>query len=252
MPIHANALVVMAKAPIAGAVKTRLVPFLSATEAAELARALLLDQLEHLSRLRSADLHLAFTPTQALATMQDLAPDRFELFPQTDGDLGARMQNIFARLFAKGYKNIVLIGADLLPVPLDYFTQAFTYLDGEKSPFHPPLTKHALSRVEGGERGGFDGPQKRAVLGPSQDGGYYLIGCNQQLPEIFADMTWGHDQVFAQTYARLRALGVPTLGLPQWFDIDTPADLKALAQDWIEAKRTEMKNTLKVLDRLKI
>jgi hypothetical protein len=83
-------------------------------------------------------------------------------------------------------------------VPLSHFAQAFTYLD------HP-------------------GP--RAVLGPSTDGGYYLIGLNRSLPEIFIHMRWSHDQVFAQTVLRLRALHVPTLALPQWFDIDRPADL---------------------------
>jgi glycosyltransferase A (GT-A) superfamily protein (DUF2064 family) len=234
----------MAKAPIPGAVKTRLVPFLSIDEAAELARALLIDQLSHLKAISTADLYLAFTPQETAALMHELAPPEFALFSQTHGDLGARMQNIFANLFAKGHKYIVLIGADLPPVPLGYFTQAFIHLHGKKSPIHPPFVK--------GERGGFDGPQQRVVLGPSRDGGYYLIGLNRQVPEIFTDMRWSHDQVFAQTLVKLRALTVPTLELPQWFDVDTPADLKALAQDRTAPYRNQMKNTSKVLDRVKI
>ncbi len=87
--------------------------------------------------------------------MRQLAPASFELFPQSEGDLGARMHNIFSVLFAKEYKNVVLIGADLPPVPLDYFAQAYEYLDG---------------------------PQPRVVLGPSRDGGYYLVGLNRPLP----------------------------------------------------------------------
>jgi uncharacterized protein len=225
MPTRANALAVMAKAPIPGAVKTRLVPFLSVEEAAELARALLIDQLDHLKTIPTADLYLVFTPQETEPLMRELAPAPFELFPQIDGDLGARMQNIFATLFAKGHKNIILIGADLPPVPLSHFVQGLAYLEQ---------------------------PEPRAVLAPSIDGGYYLIGLNRQSPEIFTDMRWSHDQVFAQTLAKLHALTVPTLELPQWFDIDTPEDLKALAQDWIAPYRSEMKNTSKVLDHLKI
>lgn len=215
----------MAKAPIAGAVKTRLVPFLTADEAAELAQALLLDQIEHLCALENADLYLAFAPPEEEMRMRRLAPTRFALFPQSEGDLGARMQNIFTYLFAQGHGAVVLIGADLAPVPLEYFAEAFTYLDREKSPFHPPLSKHVLSTAEGGERGGFAGAQDRAVLGPSKDGGYYLIGLNRPSPELFTEMTWSHHQVLAQTLVKLRTGGVPTLQLNQWFDIDRPEDL---------------------------
>lgn len=231
----------MAKAPIAGRVKTRLVPFLTAGQAAELARALLLDQLEHLSAVESADLYLAFAPPEEETLMRRLAPARFEIFPQSDGDLGARMQNIFARLFAQGYEAVALIGADLAPVPLEYFAEAFKYLDGERSPIHPSLSKV--------EREGFSGAQDRAVLGPSKDGGYYLIGLNRPLPEIFADMTWSHNRVFAQSLARLRELRVATRTLPPWFDIDTPDDLKNFADFLDESQKAPMKHSLPLLRR---
>ena len=131
MPIRANALAIMAKAPIAGTVKTRLLPYLSAEDAAELARSLLLDQLSHLCAIETADLYVAFTPPHEEALMRRLAPAPFQLFSQSEGDLGARMQNIFSALFAKEYKNVVLIGADLPPVPLDYFAEAgMTHLYG--------------------------------------------------------------------------------------------------------------------------
>jgi len=198
MPTRANALVIMAKAPTPGRVKTRLMPFLSGSQAAALCRALLVDQLEHLCAVRNADLYLAFSPRDVRRSMRRMAPARFQLFPQHGRDLGERMHDIFTTLFAKGHKRIVLIGADLLPVPLSRFAQAFAYLD------HP-------------------GPS--AVLGPSTDGGYYLIALNRSLPEIFIRMRWSHDQVFAQTLLRFHALHVPTLELPLWFDIDRPADL---------------------------
>lgn len=233
----------MAKAPIAGAVKTRLVPFLSAEQAAELARALLLDQLEHLCALDSADLYLAFSPARETALMRRLAPPRFALFPQSEGDLGARMQNIFTRLFARGHRAVVLIGADLAPVPLEYFTDAFTYLDREKSPFHPPLSK--------AKRGGFAGAQDRAVLGPSRDGGYYLIGLNRPSPELFTAMTWSHDRVLAQTLVKLRALGMATLQLQQWFDIDRPEDLSFFESAHPSWPQQTARQTSRFLNRLK-
>jgi uncharacterized protein len=201
MPIRANALVVMAKAPIPGAVKTRLVPFLSPEEAAELARALLVDQLRHLSAIDNADCYLAFSPEEAGAMMRELAPERFELFSQKDGDLGARMENIFTKLFAKGHRHVVLIGADLPPVPLTYFSKAFA----------------SLSDTE-----------RCAVLGPSQDGGYYLIGLNRDQPALFDQMTWSHDQVLTQTLARLISLDIKSHLLPTWRDIDTIDDVRCL------------------------
>ena len=234
MPIRANALVVMAKAPIPGGVKTRLMPVFSALEAAALARALLLDQLEHLRALRNTDLYLAFTPPGARRLIRRLAPPRFEVFSQAGGDLGARMRHIFAMLFAQGHRRIVLIGGDLPPVPLRYFTQAFTYLDAKKSRFR------------------FDVPQQRVVLGPSLDGGYYLVGLNRELPVLFRRMTWSHGQVLAVTLARLRALKIPSFQLSPWFDIDTPADLKAFTQDWVMPNQREMKHTMKTLARVKI
>ena len=249
MPIRANALVVMVKAPTPGRVKTRLMPFLSAAQAAALARALLLDQLKHLRALRNTDLYLAFTPASARPSMRRMAPARFSLFPQRGKDLGARMHHSFATLFAKDYKCIVLIGADLPPLPVRYFTQAFIYLDGKKSPVHPPLANHVLSGVEG--RGGFDEPQPRVVLGPSHDGGYYLIGLNRAMPEIFAKMRWSHDRVFAQTLTRLRTLSVPTFALPEWFDVDTIKDLKRLLL-LRGAPHKAMRHTLSLLRRLPI
>jgi rSAM/selenodomain-associated transferase 1 len=220
MPIRANALAVMAKAPIAGNVKTRLQPFLSAEEAADLARALLLDQLHHLRAMKSADLYVAFTPPQEEALMQRLAPAPFQLFPQSEGDLGARMHHIFAHLFSQGHKAVILIGADLAPVPLDYFAQAYANLDRA---------------------------QQHAVLGPSQDGGYYLVGLNRPTPALFENMTWSHDRVFTQTLTKLMNLGIETHQLPIGFDIDTPADLQNLIDRMDDRQNATMKNTLNLL-----
>ena len=223
MPTHAKALAVMTKAPIAGAVKTRLQPFLSAEDAADLARALLLDQLLHLRAMESTDLYVAFTPPQQEALVQELAPAPFQILSQSEGDLGMRMHNIFSVLFAKEYKNVILIGADLPPVPLDYFAQAYDYLDG---------------------------PEPRVVLGPSRDGGYYLVGLNRPMPAMFENMTWSHDQVFTQTVTKLADLRIETRQLPIWFDIDAPDDLQILMTRVDDRQNVSMKNTLKLLRHL--
>ena len=199
--MRADALVVMAKAPLAGQVKTRLVPTLSPEQAAQFARALLADQLNHVRQIEHADLYLAFAPEGARGPMEALAPPLFRLFPQEGVDLGARMQAGFEKLFHTGHRRVILIGGDLPPVPLVYFEQAYAYLDAS---------------------------DPRVVLGPSRDGGYYLVGLNWPLPEMFENMTWSHDGVLAQTLAKLAQLKITHHLLSSWFDVDTAEDLRAL------------------------
>jgi Uncharacterized protein conserved in bacteria (DUF2064) len=102
MTTHVNALAVMAKAPLAGQVKTRLLPALTAPDAADLSRALLVDQLTQLQELDVTDFYLVFAPNEARSLMTELAPPCFCLLPQQGDDLGARMAAVFAELFSKG------------------------------------------------------------------------------------------------------------------------------------------------------
>ena len=223
MPTHANALAVLAKAPIPGLVKTRLVPPLTFEQAAELAKALLTDQLAHLSALKRAELYLAFSPETATKMMARLAPAGFHLFLQQGDDLGARMGNCLEELRRRGHRNIVLIGGDLPPVPLASFERTFEFLASE---------------------------QHRVALGPSRDGGYYLVGMNRATPEIFSGMTWSHDRVLVDTMQRLDGLSIECFLLPESFDIDGPGDLAALGAMRDPAVPGAMKQTLMVLERL--
>src|SRR4029434_4493880 len=134
MAIRANALAVMAKAPLAGQVKTRLLSSFTAEAAAELSRSLLVDQLNHLQELDPTDFYLAFAPDHARLLMEKLAPSCFHLFPQQGDDLGGRMAAVFERLFQMGHENIALIGGDLPPVPLGFFDQAYSFLESLKKP----------------------------------------------------------------------------------------------------------------------
>ncbi len=202
MAMHANALVIMAKAPVPGEVKTRLVPPLSPEEASELYRCLLLDLLESLGSFKRADIFVAFTPADAASLFDRLVPSGFVCFPQRGMNLGERMNHIFEDLFCKGYRNIVLVGSDLPHFPLRFLQEAFVIL----------------------ERSSQD-----LVLGPSCDGGYYLIGMNRRTQEVFEGIPWSTNRVLSKTIQKLTDLRLKHCLLPLWFDIDTVEDLRYLA-----------------------
>jgi rSAM/selenodomain-associated transferase 1 len=223
MPTHANALAIMAKAPAAGAVKTRLVPPLTFEQAAELYRALLLDQFEHLRHIDGAERYVFYAPADAENTLRDLGGADYAYRAQSGGDLGARMAQVCADLWCLGHRNIVLIGSDLPALPLALFDQAFAQLAGA---------------------------ERRVVLGPSRDGGYYLVGMNQPTAEIFDNMTWSHGQVLADTTARLDGLGVPYSVLPTWFDLDVAEDFQRLHTLAKSESRAALRRTLACLERL--
>ena len=183
MPTPANALAIMAKAPLVGSVKTRLVPALTAEQAAGLYRALLLDQFDHLRNFAGAERYVFYTPADAENLLRDLAGADYTYLAQSDGDLGVRMRQVFTDLRLRGHRNIVLIGSDLPALPWSILDQAFEQLAGA---------------------------QARVVLGPSRDGGYYLLGMNRPTPEIFAHMTWSHPRVLAETTMRLDANNLDT------------------------------------------
>ena len=193
----------MAKAPVAGTVKTRLVPPLTSAQAAAVCRALLLDEFDHLRNFAGAERYVFYTPADAEKSLGELAGADYIYLAQSGDDLGARMHQAFIDLSRLGHRNIVLIGSDLPALPLAILEQAFR-----------PLA-HGEPRV---------------VLGPSADGGYYLVGMNRPTPEIFVNMTWSHDRVFADTTARLDVLNVHYDVLPTWFDIDVADDFQRLWQ----------------------
>lgn len=223
MPIRANALAIMAKAPVPGAVKTRLVPPFTRQQAADFCRALLLDQLEHLKVAGDIHRYLAYAPIEAAIMMRELGGPAYDYVAQRGADLGACMHQVFLDLWERGHRNIVLIGGDLPALPLQILNDAFARLSNEKD---------------------------RVVLGPSRDGGYYLIGMNQLTPQVFENMTWSHDQVLAQTEAKLTTLGVKFSLLPAWRDLDTAADLKQFHQQADADTRNAMPRTWSLLSRL--
>ncbi|MBH0200752.1 MAG: glycosyltransferase [Nitrospira sp.] len=199
------ALVIFAKAPIPGQVKTRLCPPLTADEAATLHGSFVLDTLERTKTVVTTlklpiDRYLACAPSVTHVFFKIMEERQgVRLIDQVGDDLGARMNHVFHTLFAQRYRQVILIGTDVPTLPLDHFKQALTALEN-----------HDL------------------VLGPALDGGYYLIGLKGVTPELFTDIPWSTDQVLRLTQEKAAAIGLTASMIQPWRDVDTRADLEAL------------------------
>jgi rSAM/selenodomain-associated transferase 1 len=189
-------LVVIAKEPVPGAVKTRLAPLLGADGAARVAAAMLADTVAAMAEV-DAEPWVCFAPPQARPRMARLAPG-FGLLAQVEGDLGDRLAGCFAALLGSGAERVVIVGADTPQVPRATYEAAFALLD-----------------------------QADVVLGPAEDGGYYLVGAKAPLPELFVGVPMGTDAVLQVTMERAgrRRLRVGTV--PMLRDLDRLEDLRA-------------------------
>jgi hypothetical protein len=196
-----TAYAVMAKVPAPGEVKTRLCPPLSPAQAAELARCFLLDRLEQLAGIPEIERLVAFAPAEREAELRAVVPHEVRLVPQRGSDLGARLDTLLTGLLREGYAGAVAVDADSPTVPTAFLIQAGIML------------RQARADV---------------VLGPCDDGGYYLIGLRRPAPALFVDMPWSTAVVAAETEARAERLGLAIGRLPQWFDVDREADLARL------------------------
>lgn len=215
------ALVIFAKAPIPGQVKTRLCPPLTPDEAATLHGSFVLDTLERTklvtTRLRlPIDRYLACAPSSTLVFFQIMEERQtVKLIDQVGDDLGTRMQQAFDTMFAKGYQRVLIVGTDVPSLPLEHFKQALTLLETND-----------------------------LVLGPALDGGYFLIGLKRAVPELFANIPWSTDRVLALTLEKATALGLKTGRLQEWRDVDTIDDLQALIEaSALDAKKPKNEQT---------
>ena len=164
---------------------------------------------------------MAFAPVNAKDALRTLlAPlGVFEYVPQPETDLGQRMEVLMQWAFARGAERVVLVGSDSPSLPAAYIDQGL-----------------ALLR------------EKEVVLGPSTDGGYYLVGRRKGASRIFQDVAWSTGMVLEQTLVRLEK---QTLGLlPPWYDVDTPAEagfLKVHLEALARAGSTQGRHSLAVL-----
>jgi hypothetical protein len=211
-------LVVVAKEPVPGKVKTRLFPELSPAVAADLYRCFLHDRIQEVSTLNEVDRAIAYTPEDARETFITLALDGFELFAQQGKHLGERLNNIFLEKLSQGYKAVSIVDSDSPDLPKSLIKESFELL----------LSK----RVE-------------VVFGPCHDGGYYLVGMRKPHPELFRNIPWSTENVLSVTLEKARKMGLNVKLLSTWNDLDTFKDLlefynkykdRPLSKDWAASK----------------
>lgn len=199
-----DALIVFGRVPIPGKVKTRLTPFLSEKEAAELYGAFVHDTLERLETL-SIDIRLYLAEPVDVA--RTIVKTDVDVFAQRGEDLGARMRHAFIETFAAGYERVAIVGTDHPTLPNEFISMAFESLV-------EPLS---------------------VCIGPSHDGGYYLLGLNDLFPDLFVDIVFSRPDVFQITFDRATRLARCVAVLPEWYDVDRPEDLSRLADDLADA-----------------
>jgi rSAM/selenodomain-associated transferase 1 len=199
----------MAKAPRAGKVKTRLSPPLTLEESAALNICFLRDTAENLATLSGAAGMVCYTPVGDEAAFDGLLPEGFALIGQRGDGFGERLLAAAKDVLECGFGAVCLIDSDSPTVPAAAFEEAIAELAREGD---------------------------RVVLGPSHDGGYYLIGMKQAHAAVFERITWSTASVLEETVERAREAAIEVVLLPLWYDVDDAATLAILSDELLEAK----------------
>jgi rSAM/selenodomain-associated transferase 1 len=211
-------IIVYLKNPAPGEVKTRLQTRYTPEQAARLYRAFIQDTIETARSVEADRYFAAYTPTGCEIEIEELVPEGWDLIPQVGADLGGRMLGSLRSGITSGADKVVLIGTDIPSLPQSHLLSAINRLDNSD-----------------------------LVLGPTTDGGFYLIGTRITLPEIFPEVTWSTDKVFEQATAGIRSHGLLMSLIPPWHDIDTPEDLDAAL---LQARAETMRHTRSAVDAL--
>lgn len=197
-----RALIVVTRAPEPGMTKTRMMPDLSPEQCAELHEAILFDLGEMRNQLPpDVDVFVAYAPEGACERIRSAFRADAEYLPQCGGALGDRMAHAGRSVLSRGYERCVMIGADAPEVLAEDVVRAFDLLG-----------------------------QGDAVIGPSDDGGFYLVGFSAVHDELFSLSAYGHERVCEQTVAALRAAGREVLMMREVADIDCWDDAAALLE----------------------
>ena len=197
-----NCVLFFVKYPTVGRVKTRLAEQLGAEVVSDLYKSFVADTLAKLHRL-NFNLKIVYDPPGAKKDFQQWLGEEYSYMPQIGEDLGQRMKNAFLEEFKRDFNKTIVIGSDCPDLPVEYLDLAFTALETND-----------------------------VVVGPSSDGGYYLIGFTKDsfLPEVFEGIRWSSNRVFKQTADILKFNKRKLYLLPQWHDVDTVADLNKLIE----------------------
>lgn len=203
------ALAVMAKAPREGQVKTRLSPPLDSRQAVALNIAFLRDTIECLKQVQAAvpaHVVISYTPVGAEANFAGIVPDDVALVPQRGGGFGERLYYTAEDLFAAGFSAVCLIDSDSPTVPVHAYVEAVQRL---------------LSY------------ENCAVMGPCDDGGYYVLGLNALHARLFENIAWSTEVVAEQTRQKAQEIRLPLYSLPAWFDVDDRRTLSRLYRELV-------------------
>lgn len=206
------AIAVMAKASIAGLAKTRLAPLVTAQGAAALNTCFLRDIADNIiaaSGLADITGVMAFAPAGTDAFFRSTMPDGIELLETVAPTFGDCLYLAASRLIEAGHAAVCLLNSDSPTLPTAYLVTAATLLAA---------------------------PGDRAVLGPSVDGGYYLLGLKAPHRRLFEDIDWSTERVAQQTLERAAEIGLPVHILPTWYDVDDADGLRLLAQEVLQAQ----------------
>ncbi len=206
-----EALVLMAKAPIEGQVKTRMIGALTAEDAKQLYVAFLSDTFALMEAVmeerEDLSLILCYTPEGAEEAFEEVEREGSLMIPQRGNDLGERLINIFAEVFALGFESVIAIGGDSPTLPADMIHEAFDSVENDDE----------------------------VVVVPAEDNGYCLIGMRKLhqsiFQAIFQDIPWGTGGVMTATEAQARKAGLSLIVGPAWYDVDTPEALERLKEE---------------------
>lgn len=235
-PEREGALVLFFREPRLGSVKTRLSRVVGDKFALRLHESFLRD-IDKTARGVDADLYHAVDDPDRVGRPRFFRSAGFTRkmmgepcrFFQRGSDLGSRMHNAFTYVFSRGYRHVILVGSDIPDLPAWVMEEGFARLRGARTDrFTGPRTTadgDFLSENPGNGPG--RGTRTGCVIGPSRDGGYYLIGFarGSLRPSYFRGVAWGTASVLEDTLARLGRRGIDPALLPEWEDIDEPDDL---------------------------
>ncbi len=195
-----------------GRVKTRLAQSIGNEKAAQVYEAFVAATVARLSAIHCTRV-LSYSPNDSKTreAFEAAESNGWSLVPQTDGDLGERMAGYFQQQFSEGVDRVVLLGTDSPNVPLVEVQEAFEHLKTSD-----------------------------VVLGPTEDGGYYLVGAAKRVPPIFAEIPWSTPEVLPKTIACLDNEGLSYTTLDPWYDVDEIYDLHRLVEDLRDESETEL------------
>ena len=225
MTAAASALILFAKDPVEGQVKTRLSSLLDAPTILNLYHHFLSDSIGKLCSVSGVERFIGMASPPRSDYFDNVSRDpSIRLFVQAGQNLGERMRQAFQDRFTEGFERVVIIGSDSPTLPTVYIEQALR-------------------------------SEKEVVIGPSTDGGYYLVGMKGRMTDIFAGVHWGTSRVLSETLKALQGNGTEAELLPVWYDVDLPEDLRFLKThlEWMaHAGLEEGKATLEFLNQLQL